>query len=284
MIRKHRDYVLGLGIATLIAATWLISDCRMVEQPKVIWIQRGLLASAMIVMLISLLLLIPGHSLAETDYSWYHEDSLARELCKLTEEELAKFTGSELVDVSPVLLPYPEHVIGVNDYFDWPVATRVNDTIIVLYDRRGCHWGCDDNWDSNSGIRMIIRSTDGGRTWSEPFDLRSVGKWAKPPFRGWCGGLGAKDGVVYVALNFGLYRSTDEGATWELVENPDLSRIPGDTHCPGMRLTFHPDKGLVIWTTDNYTDRDTAYGKILRAVYSPDYGRTWYYEDQSLPD
>ena len=223
-------------------------------------------------------------SFAGVDYSWYHEDSLARELCKFTEEEFAKFTDSQLMDVSPVVLPYPESVVGINDYIDWPVATKVNDTIIILYDRRGCHFGCPDQSDSASGIRMIIRSTDGGKTWSEPFDLMSVGRWSTTPFSGWGGGLGAKDGVAYAALNRGLYKSTDEGETWELVKDPDFSRIPKDTHNPGMRLTFHPDKGLVIWTTDDYSDRDPEYGKILRAVYSPDYGQTWHYEDQPLPD
>jgi len=40
------------------------------------------------------------------------------------------------------------------------------------------------------------------------------------------------DGVVYLALNEGVYRSTDRGATWSPVTgDPDVSDVPLENVC-----------------------------------------------------
>jgi len=269
------------------------------------------------VMAVTALLTIPADARADSP-PWYHADALARQLSQLSESEYGRLRDSALMDFRPVVLPREPWVVQGNDYFDWPIACRVDDTVLVLYDRRRFHWGGpggnSERMNEKSGIRMIVRSTDGGRTWSDPIDvIEQAGTWKRTLFDGWGGGLGAHDGVAYLALNEGVYRSKDKGRTWSLVtEQPDFSDVPfeptavrgfgpGATEAggtaraaapfwsPGMRITFDEDHGLTLWTTRGFkpTGRDgsepTDYGKYLCALSSPDLGRTWRFEEQSLP-
>jgi len=223
---------------------------------------------------------------------WYRDSERARTLSQLTEKEAAKFAATDLLDVRPVIIPTPENTVGANDYFMWPIATMVDDTMVVLYARSPCHWGPDSgNSGGMGGIRMVVTSSDGGKTWSKPVDVFEAGKWEKTPFRGFGGGLGTHDGIVYLALCQGVYRSKDKGRTWELVtDQPDFSRVPGVTWAPGMRITFDDEHGLTLWTTSGFSEDYEArakrgqYGTHMVALYSPDFGKTWYHQSQPLPD
>jgi len=261
----------------------------------------------------------PGNKNAHKDLlvkSWYYSDSLARRLSQLDSNEVEFLDASPLISHKPVVLPKPELVVTGNDYFDWPIATQIDKTIILLYDRRHYHWSGDTNephTDKNSGIRMIIYSDDGGKTWSDPVDvLQQAGTWKYTIFGGWGGGLGVFRGIVYLVLNEGLYQSADKGRTWTLVNSePDFSKIPGlvkpITHVggtgenaadkvkatfwsPGLRLTFDTNHGLTIWSTRDFkpSGRDgktnSYYGKYLCAIYSKDFGKTWQFEEQALPE
>ncbi len=222
---------------------------------------------------------------------WYRRDELARELSQLDEAERALFAETDLVDVTPVIVPHPANVVGANDYFMWPIATQVQDTTLVLYARTPCHWGDDSSKrDENSGIRMVITSSDGGRTWGKPVDVLRAGQWETSPFTGFGAGLGVHEGVTYLALNQGVYRSPDKGRTWQLVsEAPVFEGVPDRLWAPGMRITFDADHGLTIWTTAGFGDYKARYhhgkyGTHLCAVYSPDFGTTWHYQEQALPE
>ena len=220
---------------------------------------------------------------------WYRQDSLARELSQLTEQEIAKFAGSELIDFQPVIVPNATNVVGANDYFMWPIATMASDTVVVLYARSPCHWGKDSaKGGGNSGIRMVVTSSDGGKTWSSPVDVLRAGKWPGSPFKGFGAGLGVHAGIVYLALNQGVYRSTDRGHSWELVStSPSFVGVPDRLWAPGMRLTFDTEHGMTIWTTAGFAAvrKETKdYGNRLCAVYSRDEGKTWHYQEQALPE
>jgi len=220
--------------------------------------------------------------------TWYEADATARGLSQLTAAEFAKFTGTSLLDVRPVVVPGKDNVVGDNDYFMWPIATKVDDTLLVLYQRTPSHWGPDlVKRDKNTGIRMVVTTTDGGKTWSEPVDVRQAGAWKNSPFKGFGGGLGVHDGVVYLAINQGVYLSKDKGQTWELVPEPaDWGEVPERLWAPGMRITFDAVHGLTIWTTTGFAAKRKEtedYGDRLCAVYSPDFGKTWRYQEQEVP-
>jgi hypothetical protein len=250
--------------------------------------------------------------------NWFHKNTLARTLSQISDQEYAVLAGNRMIDLAPVMLPRPEYVVTNNNYFDWPIAVQIQDTVIVLFSRRKYHWGRkydkEPRSDENSGIRMITRSSDRGTTWSDPVDvIEQAGQWEKSLFGGWGGGLGAHNNTVYLALNEGIYRSDDKGATWKLAtKEPDFSGLPENIQpvsdisinknnksgtaetaaplwSPGMRLTFDSRHGLVIWSTRAFKPKgrdgktNTDYGKYLCAVYSPDFGRTWQFHEQALP-
>ncbi len=264
--------------------------------------------------------LLDGVSAAKAS-DWYESDPMARKLSQLSPEEIEILDGSGLLHHKPIILPKSEYIVSGNDYFDWPIATKVEDTIVVLFDRRHFHGGkpkdAEPQWDENSGIRMILTSSDGGRSWSDPLDVfEQAGMWETTIFDGWGGGLGAHNGVVYLALNEGIYHSHDKGKSWALITpEPDFSNIPGkvkpakaDTSSgvnpakettgtfwsPSMRLTFDEAHGLTLWTTRDFKpsnrnkgeaeERNANYGKYLCAIYSRDFGKSWEFEEQAIPE
>ncbi|MDA3926537.1 MAG: sialidase family protein [Kiritimatiellae bacterium] len=223
---------------------------------------------------------------------WYHTNAQIRTLSQLSSDEFDKFSNSALIDVEPVIAPNKENLVGANDYYMWPIATIIEDTMVVLYSRSTCHWGKEKSQnDGQGGIRMTITSSDGGLTWSKPVDVLQAGRWEKTPFKGFGGGIGSHGGIVYIALTQGIYRSADKGRTWSLLgEEPQWDQVPKTLWAPGMRLTFDDKHGLTIWTTSGFSQdylqrRDhNAYGTHMVSVYSPDFGRTWKSESQPLPD
>lgn len=113
---------------------------------------------------------------------WYEADPMAKKLSQLLPEEIEILDSSGLLHHKPIILPKSEYVVSGNDYFDWPIATKVADTIVVLFDRRHYHGGKpkdgEPQMDENSGIRMILTSSDGGRSWSDPLDVfEQAGMW-----------------------------------------------------------------------------------------------------------
>ena len=164
---------------------------------------------------------------------------LALELLSTTDEQLATFAeGREkgLIEIAPVSLP--DSPLGDNNHIGWPVATMVDDTLVVIRRRIPGHnpWGAGDG-DENSTFSMAVRSSDRGETWSEPFDLRDAMEPAcknrggvlplshrykfgpvnqsREGYKLHLNAIGASpEGTVVVLCNYGAFRSTDKGRTW----------------------------------------------------------------------
>ena len=208
--------------------------------------------------------------------------------------EVSKFTDSGLLDVRPVVVPAPQNIVGANDYYMCPWTTEVDGTLVVLYRSRALslgpgqeqvgqalghsHGGDLFRWRGRRGPNQSISSSTQVRNGN----MRPSGASEA--------GIGSHQGCVYVALNEGLYVSRDKGKSWELVaDQPSFGSVPHTIWAPGGRLTFDEEHGLIIWSTRGFS-RDVEqrkkgqYGTHLVALYSPDFGKSWEYEEQALPD
>ena len=104
-------------------------------------------------------------------------ESLVEHLLLLSPEQLAKLEEGRkkgLIELAPVSLPPDPNAL--NNHLGWPVATRAGDTLIVARRRIPGHWKGLERTDDLHSYTMVVRSTDAGKTWNEPFDLRQVMK------------------------------------------------------------------------------------------------------------
>ena len=200
-----------------------------------------------------------------------------------------------VLEVVPVILPEGENRLGVNDHFGWPVATMAGDAIIVVFHRRPGHWGETDKPDQDTSTAVVLRSTDGGKTWSKPFDFKSLVRTPTVECRlGFGNSIGVdKDGAVVVVTGYGVFRSEDRGATWTHLPGAfGQEQLPGPRTNNGPRLLTHPTYGLVALghigksgSGDAKRNRDgTPYvPPELWVRWSTDGGRHWSETKQDLP-
>ena len=224
-----------------------------------------------------------------------------------------------MMELAPVSLP-PEPGV-LNNHYGWPVATRAGDTLIVVHRRIPGHWKGLERTDDRHSYTMMARSTDAGKTWTEPFDLRQVMrredryrgghiplahryKFARDqdPALGYKIHLNAigttSDGGVVLVSDHGVFRSDDRGRTWvHFSRAMREDTTPGPVLYVGPRLLEHPAYGLVVVGHSNVVAEqykqglhppDTTGGSVriadkIHFRYSRDGGRSWIEEDQSLP-
>ena len=75
-----------------------------------------------------------------------------------------------LLKIAPVHLPEGDKLIGRNWHYMAPIATMIDDVIVMTCHRHACH-----DWGKSGRIRdglesdydLVSRSNDGGKTWSE---------------------------------------------------------------------------------------------------------------------
>ena len=211
------------------------------------------------------------------------ESPLATKLANMSRPQLRKLADGKdrnLIELAPLVLPTPEHVVGANNHFGWPVATKTGKTIIVFYLRRRSHLP-QPFFDEDSSGSMMVRSHDDGRTWTEPLDLREIrprdedGKL--PPYaKGECVGA-TRNGVVVFGTADGTYRSEDRGQTWEFLPHPfdrDLEDGRHTTHnCP--KFIEHPEHGLMRCAPIKEGPTMPDFADELHVACSKDGGRTW---------
>ena len=101
------------------------------------------------------------------------DDPLAARLLHMSDEQLARLEAGRregLLELAPVSLPPdPE---ALNNHYGWPVGTQAGDTLIVVHRHIPGHWTGLERTNDDHSYTMVVRSTDGGNTWSPPFDLR----------------------------------------------------------------------------------------------------------------
>ena len=254
-------------------------------------------------------------------YSLQHDLSpLARELLNATDEQYATLNeGRErgLIELAPVVLP--EDPLGDNNHMGWPVATKVDDTLVVIHRRIPGHnpWGAGDG-DENSSFSLAVVSEDDGQSWTEPHDLRDS---MEPSCKNRGGVLPlshrykfgpvnesvegyklhlnaigtSSEGTVVVLCNYGAFRSTDKGRTWthqHMQFREDT--MEGDVVFQGPRIVNHPELGLCsLGNTVGYGRGGRFPNPVdgpadllhhnLAILSSQDDGKTWKKDIHPLP-
>lgn len=229
-------------------------------------------------------------------------NSLARELLGASEEQLAKFEDGHkkgLIEVAPVNLPIDPP--GDCNHYGWPIATMVGETIVVMHRRipgHNPHGAGGPHEKMSYGI--VLCSTDGGKTWSDPYDLRDC---MKPEDRNRGGivplshrakfdkenkseegykihlhAIGTtRDGAVVAINNHGVFRSDDAGRTWKhFSEALRDDTFPHEIVNLGPRLIDDPKLGLLAF--GNWFGKGGLSNKLV-VLHSRDGGSHWEVEE-----
>ncbi len=235
---------------------------------------------------------------------------------------LSRAKANGVMELSPVVLPFDR--LDDNNHMGWPVATSAGNSIIVIHRRIPGHNPKESGrGGAESTFSMATRSIDGGATWSKSYDLRdTMGaernrggelplshrykfgplNHSKQGYKLHLNAIGTThDGTIVVLCNYGVFRSKDNGQSWE--HHPEPFRedtTPGGIVYLGPRIIDHPDHGLLAFgNTVGYVPAGTpganysrnpvdAPGKFNRpsllVLCSEDGGCSWRCIDHQLPN
>ncbi len=172
-----------------------------------------------------------------------------------------------LQEIEPVVLAEPGETPYDHQHLGWPVATMVDDTIVVAFKT----WPGKE-WHSKGKIPyrgpIIVNSVDGGKSWSQPIypheqnDIKMIFPDIHPGMLA----LGTTtSGKIIFAHRENVFISEDKGKKWKHHISEGLS---GN----GPRIINHPKYGLI--------HPGRTGGELLFFV-SEDEGYTW--KKKSLP-
>jgi hypothetical protein len=221
-------------------------------------------------------------------------------------EQLALWQRLEergLMEVRAVHLP--TDAIGDCNHYGWPIATTVGDTIIVMHRRIPGHNAKGAGGpDPSMSYGIVLRSDDGGKTWSEPYDLRDCmkpedrargglvplshrakfdkGNTSPEGYKVHLHAIGTtRDGAVVAINNHGVFRTDDRGHTWRHFSKALRNdTFPHQIINLGPRLIDDPEHGLLAF--GNWFGEVDSYHRLSKqfvALRSRDGGATWAAEE-----
>lgn len=223
-----------------------------------------------------------GLAAVEPGGPWIDEDPMVRETLIIDTAERERLIALEqnaLSVIRPVALPEGRFLAGENRHLGWPVGVLVGDTLICAYHQTLHHHGKGPQQDELSSDAVVVRSTDGGKTWSDPLNLREVGRSEQPMAINFGIVMGVNEGTAFLANKYGVYRTRDEGLRWEWLPDAMTQAQTGFAKADnvGPRMIVHPKHGLVI---PMGRGRETG----MDVFSSRDQGGTWRHHPVELPE
>lgn len=239
-------------------------------------------------------------------------DGFERALLAASDQQLAtlqKTKEARLLELAPVNLP--ANPKGDNDHLGWPVATMIDDTMIVVHRAMPGHNAKGAGpADKDTTYAMVLRSTDGGKTWSEPYDIRDCMTEADRNRGGFVplchrfkfdpdnrSPLGYKlhlnaigptrDGAVLVVTDHGVFRSEDQGRAWKHLRMAFREdRHDGPFAYVGPHLIDDPRHGLLLFAHHSIYRfrRPVDIARELAVYRSRDRGESWEKTALKLPN
>lgn len=108
------------------------------------------------------------------------------------------------------------------------------------------------------GIFLLLKSTDGGATWSPVANLPGNARMAVIAFSP----AYSQDQTIFIAGASGLFRSANQGATWSLQSQTQLSDV-------ALSSNFAADNTLFVVTTNRTLFKSTDRGQTFQKVSVP---------------
>lgn len=235
-----------------------------------------------------------------------------RKLLSTSEEQLAKLSTANaagLLELQPVNLPTQPK--GNNNHFGWPVAAMIDDTLIVVHRAMpGHNRSLSGTANADTTYSVIVRSMDGGKTWTTPYDVREC---MRPEDRNRGGAvplchrfkfdpdnpspLGYKlhlnaigttrNGTAVLVSDHGVFRSEDKGKTWSHLRFAFREdRHNGPFAYVGPRIIDDPAHGLLLFAhhTIYRNRRPFDIAREIAIYRSRDDGESWEQSALKLPD
>lgn len=237
------------------------------------------------------------------------QDDLANQLLSLTPEFAQQLRQAEehgLLEIAPVHLPVDPP--GDCNHYGWPIATMAEETIVVMHRRIPGHnpRGAGGPHEKMS-YGIVLRSDDGGKTWSDPYDLRDCmlpedrirggivplshrakfdkGNTSPQGYKVHLHAIGrTRDGAIVAINNHGAFSSEDAGKTWKHFSKALRNdTFPHEIVNLGPRIVDDPDLGLLAF--GNWFGEVDSYHQLSEhfvALNSRDGGSTWSVNDYEV--